>query len=91
MPANFRRSFTKAVEIFRTPGYRDYHWIAAPNTDRRFGTGFAETLKDAFLTADTDPDGAKALTLLSAKKFIPTNAGNYLQIEKIGRKLGLIG
>ena len=82
---------TKVVEIFRTPGYRDYHWIAGPDTDRRFGTGFAERLKDVFLTADTDPDGAKALTLLGAKKFIPTNAGNYLQIEKIGRKLGLIG
>lgn len=82
---------TRVVEIFRTPGYREYHWIAGPDTDRRFGTGFAGRLKDAFLTADTDPDGVKALTLLGAKKFTPTNAGNYLQIEKIGRKLGLIG
>ena len=82
---------TKVVEVFRTPGYRDYHWIAGPDTDRRFGPGFADRLKSAFLTADTDPDGAKALSLLGAKKFIPTNAANYLQIEKIGRKLGLIG
>ena len=82
---------TKVMEVFRTPGYRDYHWIAGPDTDKRFGPGFTQRLKDAFLTADADPDGAKALALLGARKFIPTSPGNYTQIEAIGRKLGLIG
>jgi phosphonate transport system substrate-binding protein len=81
---------TKVVEVFRSPGYRDYHWISGPETDRRFGVGFTEKLKDAFLTADSDPDGAKVLSLLGAKKFIPTSPNNYQEIESIGRKLGLI-
>ncbi len=82
---------TKVTEVFRSPGYRDYHWIAGPDTDKRFGPGFTAKLKDAFLTADADTDGAKALGFLGAKKFIPTQASYYAEIEKIGRKLGLIG
>jgi phosphonate transport system substrate-binding protein len=81
---------TKVKMVFRTPGYKDYHWIAGPKTDERFGIGFSESLKDAFFTADADVDGAKALSLLGSKKFIPTNANNYKEIEKIGRTLGLI-
>lgn len=82
---------TKVVEVFRTPGYRDYHWMAGPSTDERFGKGFTEKLKAAILSADTDPDGAKVLSLLGSKKFITSKASNYTEIEKIGRKLGLIG
>jgi phosphonate transport system substrate-binding protein len=80
----------KVKLVFRTPGYKDYHWIAGPKTDERFGTGFSDSIKDAFLTADADVDGAKALSLLGSKKFIPANANNYKEIEKIGRTLGLI-
>lgn len=80
----------KVVEVFRTPGYRDYHWIAGPKTDERFGIGFTGKIRDALLGADTDADGVRALTLLGSKKFIPADANNYKDIEKIGRKLGLI-
>jgi phosphonate transport system substrate-binding protein len=80
----------KVKLVFRSPGYRDYHWIAGPNTDARFGDGFTTKIKDALLTANTDPDGTAALTLLGSKKFIPTDPNNYKEIEKIGRKLGLI-
>jgi phosphonate transport system substrate-binding protein len=76
--------------VFRSPGYRDYHWIAGPKTDERFGAGFTDKVKDALLSADTDDDGAKALALLGSKKFIPADPNNYKEIEKIGRKLGLI-
>lgn len=81
---------TKVKLVFRTPGYRDYHWIAGPKTDERFGNGFSDSIKDALLSADADVDGTKVLTLLGSKKFIPTNANNYKEIEKIGRTLGLI-
>jgi phosphonate transport system substrate-binding protein len=81
---------TKVVEVFRSPGYRDYHWIAGPDTEKRFGQGFTTKLRDAILTADTDADGAKVLGFLGAKKFIPTQPSYYAEIEKIGRKLGLI-
>ncbi len=80
----------KVKVVFRSPGYRDYHWIAGPKTDDRFGSGFTDKIKDALLSADTDDDGAKALSLLGSKKFIPADPNNYKEIEKIGRKLGLI-
>lgn len=82
---------TKVMEVFRTPGYRDYHWVAGPDTDNRFGAGFTLRLREALLAADADVDGAMALSLLGARRFIPTSPGNYVQIETIGRKLGLIG
>lgn len=81
---------TKVRLVFRSPGYRDYHWIAGPKTDARFGDGFTAKVKAALLAADTDPDGQKVLGLLGAKKFIPTDASNYGEIERIGRKLKLI-
>ena len=81
---------SKVVAVLRSPGYRDYHWIAGPDTDKRFGSGFSDKIKAALLSADADADGAKALGLLGSKKFVPANAANYGEIESIGRKLGLI-
>lgn len=81
---------SKVRAIFRTPAYYDYHWIAGPKVDERFGAGFTEKVKASILGADADTDGAKVLNLLGGKKFIPTKADNYKDIEKIGRKLGLI-
>ena len=80
----------KVSAVYRSPGYKDYHWIAGPKTDERFGAGFTAKIKSAILAADADPDGLKALTLLGSKKFIPADPSNYKEIEKIGRKLGLI-
>ncbi len=82
---------TKVVEVFTTPTYRDYHWIAGPRTNERFGAGFTDKVRDALLTLDyTNPEHAKLLDNYGAKKLIATNAGNYTQIESIGRKLKLI-
>ncbi len=80
----------KVKVIFRTPGYKDYHWISGPKTDSRFGAGFTEKIRASLLAADTDTDGAKALNLLGGKKFVTANPDLYKDIEKIGRKLGLI-
>lgn len=83
---------TSVTEVLVTPTYHDYHWMAGPGTDERFGEGFTETLKDALLALDdTDPAHAELLDLYGATAFIPTDAGNYKEIEQIGRKLGLIG
>jgi len=82
---------TKVNEVFTTPTYRDYHWIAGPKTNERFGAGFTDTVKAALLALDVnDTEQAKLLTLYGAKKFIATDASNYTQIESIGRKLKLI-
>jgi phosphonate transport system substrate-binding protein len=82
---------TKVIEVLTTPAYRDYHWIAGPNTNQRFGAGFTDKLKSAVLALDyATADHAKILDLYGAKKFIETKADNYKEIEQIGRKLNLI-
>ena len=82
---------SKVVEIFTTPSYHDYHWLAGPKTNERFGAGFTDKVRDAMLAIDyANPDQAKLLDNYGAKKFIATSVGNYTQIESIGRKLKLI-
>lgn len=82
---------TKVAEVFTTPSYHDYHWLAGPRTNARFGAGFTDKLSAALLALDhANPDQAKLLDLYGAKKFIATKDDNYRQIEQIGRKLGLI-
>jgi phosphonate transport system substrate-binding protein len=82
---------TKVTAVLTSPGYHDYHWIAGPDTDKRFGTGFTKKVADALLTADADAtNGAKALGLLGGKKFVAATPDTYVEIEAIGRKLGLI-
>jgi len=82
---------SKVVEVLTTPSYHDYHWIAGPKTNQRFGAGFTDKVSAALLALDyANPDQAKILDLYGAKKFIPTKVENYREIEQIGRKLGLI-
>jgi phosphonate transport system substrate-binding protein len=89
--ANGSVDLTKVTELFVTPAYHDYHWMAGPRTEERFGAGFTGKLRDALLALDyTNPEHAKLLDLYGAKKLIATNPGNYSQIESIGRKLNLI-
>ncbi|CAB4767691.1 MAG: putative selenate ABC transporter substrate-binding protein [Actinobacteria bacterium] len=82
---------TKLVEILVTPSYRDYHWIAGPKTNERFGAGFTDKIKAAILGLDyANADQAKVLDGYGSKKFIETKVENYKEIESIGRKLKLI-
>lgn len=82
---------TKVIEVLVTPPYHDYHWIAGPKTNERFGAGFTDKIKAAILGLDyTNADQAKVLDGYGAKKFIETKADNYKEIESIGRKLKLI-
>ncbi len=82
---------SKVVEVLTTPSYHDYHWIAGPKTNERFGAGFTDKVSAALLALDyANPDQAKILDLYGAKKFIATKVENYREIEQIGRKLGLI-
>ncbi|MEJ7765857.1 MAG: putative selenate ABC transporter substrate-binding protein [Acidimicrobiales bacterium] len=82
---------TKVREVFVTPTYHDYHWMAGPKTNDRFGAGFTDRLAGALTSLDPgDPEQAKLLGLYGAKKIIPTKVENYVEIEQIGRKLKLI-
>jgi len=82
----------RVQEVFTTPTYHDYHWIAGAEVDRRLGDGFTGRLEEALLALDGS-DGAerKVLQLYGAKKLVPTEPENYAEIEQIARELGLLG
>ncbi len=82
---------SRVVEIFRTPPYYDYHWVAQPDLDDRLGSGFSDGLVDALTSLDADdPDQAEILDLFGAGSFIVTENANYAAIEAVGRETGLI-
>ena len=81
----------KVSVIWRTPPYVDYHWVARPDLDERFGKGFTNKVQTALLaiTADT-PRGETILELFGATEFIPAQNSDYDKIEAVGRQLGKI-
>lgn len=82
---------SRVIQIFRTPAYHDYHWIARPDLVERDGGEFVERVKEAFTSMDaSDPQHAEILELFGGERFIETDNDNYAEIEEIGRKLGLI-
>lgn len=81
----------KVREIFRTPPYHDYHWLARPDLDEEFGDGFTDRVKDTLLGIDgSDDEEKRILDLFSAGKFIATEPDNYEVIESVARSLGLL-
>ncbi|MEB3322050.1 MAG: putative selenate ABC transporter substrate-binding protein [Synechococcaceae cyanobacterium] len=81
----------KVMVIWRTPAYPDYHWIAQPDLDRRFGRGFGDRLRAAILAwSPEDQEQRRILELFGAERFIPADAGAYGRIEAIGRSTGRI-
>ncbi|MFD6159911.1 putative selenate ABC transporter substrate-binding protein [Nocardia sp. NPDC060256] len=82
---------SKVREVFRTPSYHDYCWVARPDLDKKFGDGFTRKVTDAFLSIDgSDEHEREILRAFAAKKFITTEAANYAQIEAVARDLGLL-
>lgn len=77
--------------VFTTPTYHDYHWIAGPTVEERFGDGFSERIRTAMLELSTDdPAQAELLEQYGAESFIETEADNYAEVEEIARELGLL-
>lgn len=82
---------TKVREIFRTPTYHDYHWLARPDIDEQLGEGTTRRITDALLgLRASDPVDRNILDLFGAGSFIPTTPENYDQVEQVGRSLGLV-
>ena len=74
-------SRAKVVQIWKTPGYPNYHWIAQPDLDKRFGKGFTARMKTAILSwRATNPRQKEVLALFGAQRFIPANAEAYSSI-----------
>ena len=81
----------KAAVIWRTPPYVDYHWVARPDLDSRFGDGFTGRVQNALLSlTPTTERGALVLDLFGAESFIPAQNEDYNKIEAVGRQLGKI-
>ena len=82
---------SKLVVLWRTPGYPDYHWIAQPNLDQRFGKGFSQKLQRAILSwRPSDPEQKQILELFGAQQFTGAKASDYNRIEQVGRQIGKI-
>ena len=81
----------KVVAIWKTPGYPDYHWIAQPNLDQRFGAGFTTKVQRAILSwRPSNPEQKAILSLFGAQQFTGAKASDYSRIEQVGRQIGKI-
>lgn len=81
----------KVKVVFTTPTFFDYHWLARPDTDTKFGSGTAAKLRAAFLGVNkTSAEGKDVLDFFGAESFIETKNENYKDIERIAKRLGLI-
>ncbi len=81
----------KVRVIFETPTYFDYHWLARPDMDTKFGSGTTAAMKSAILKLSPSvPAEAAILDLFAAKSFIETTKSNYGQIEKTAKGLKLL-
>ncbi len=77
--------------IWRTPAYANYHWLAQPNLDERFGKNFTSKLQKTILSLNKNkPKQKEILELFGADKFVKAYDYQYKDIETIGRKLGKI-
>ncbi|WP_216900602.1 putative selenate ABC transporter substrate-binding protein [Synechococcus sp. CCY 9618] len=81
----------KVIPIWKSPGYPDYHWIAQPDLDRRFGKGFTSKVQKAILSwRSNDPTQKQILALFGAQQFTGADAAAYGKIEQVGRQIGKI-
>ena len=77
--------------ISTSPRFHDYHWVLHPSVAERFGADFSDKIRAAFQKLDaTNPQHKQVLDLFGATRFIPTDDGNYREIENIGKQIGLI-
>lgn len=81
----------KVEVIWTSPAFHDYHWVVHPAVTERYGPDFARRLTTALTRLDpARPADKETLELFGAQRFVPTEDGNYAQIEAIGRELGMI-
>ena len=88
---NGKANRSKVVQLWKSPGYQDYHWIAQGDLDRRFGKGFTNRLSQAILAwRPSNPQQKQILALFGAQQFTSANPAAYRQIEQVGRQIGKI-
>ncbi len=78
--------------LWRSPGYADYHWLARPDLDEKFGEGTEQKVIDLLLGLKADdPEDAEILELFGAESFVTTENSNYDKIESVAEDLDLLG
>ncbi|MFN9548499.1 MAG: putative selenate ABC transporter substrate-binding protein [Cyanobacteriota bacterium] len=88
---NGKANRNKVFLLWKTPGYPDYHWLAQPNLDRRFGPDFTAKIRKAIISwRQKDPDQNTILELFGAQQFTTARPEDYKRIEEVGRQIGLI-
>ena len=81
----------KVFLLWKTPGFPDYHWLAQPNLDQRYGPGFTARIRKAIISwRQNDPDQKAILELFGAQQFTTARPEDYKRIEEVGRQIGLI-
>jgi phosphonate transport system substrate-binding protein len=82
---------SKVFALWKSPGYPDYHWIAQPDLDSRFGAGFTTKVQRAILSwRSSDPEQKQILALFGAQQFTAATPAAYTRIEQVGRQIGKI-
>lgn len=78
-------------EIWRSPPYNDYQWVAQPDLDERLGAGFTDRARQALLALDGDGERERAiLQLFGAESFVPVGPDDHSEIVEAGRTTGLL-
>jgi len=81
----------KVFLLWKSPGYPDYHWLAQPNLDQRYGPGFTAKIRKAIISwRQNNPDQKAILELFGAQQFTTARPEDYQRIEQVGRQIGLI-
>lgn len=82
---------SNVVVLWKTPGYADYHWLARPDLDDRFGKGTTRSVTDMLLGLNvSNPADRAILDLFGATSFIATGNADYDRIEAVAREQGLL-
>jgi phosphonate transport system substrate-binding protein len=82
---------SNVVVLWRTPGYADYHWLARPDLDDRFGQGTTRSMSDMLLGLNVShPADKTILDLFGATSFVRADNADYDQIEAVAREQGLL-
>jgi phosphonate transport system substrate-binding protein len=78
-------SAPNTVEVWRTPGYVDYCWAAAPGVSSALRQKFA----DAFIALN-EAEHPELLALQSAQKYVPAQVAMWDTIQQVATEAGLI-
>lgn len=78
-------------EIWRSPAYNDYQWVARPDLDERLGDGFTDRARAALLDLDGSTGREEQiLELFGAQRFVPVGSDDHREIVQAGETTGLL-